>query len=1490
MRKNFIIIILLLFFIFYCLTEECPKDAPIKYNDGECQLLYCTEEEFEKKICKISNEITKTQWLNNMLIYDKKLDNENLGVTIHNNQLFFSFYNYNNDNTNSIFLYSINNDNNELLSYKAFNSTNELECNYDNELLSIKIKNLTDEYFLFCCSKYCKLINYSKDKVIDFQPHNFSNYRYLDSFSHSLFQLNDNNNYFYGVICGSQSTKRFLSISKFNFSYNELNDSIDINYANKMFEQELALSLMLSCFQTEKNIIECMIVDKSNKLYIFIIDEISLEINQIFIDNLQKFHMVKSIHFEKEIGIYNYFNNSTDLYPTLLIKNITFDQNENKYQLIDILKNSIRLNLNYNNEYEDAPVDMEMIKISEESFSILYNFYSLSQSSFLFLLFDLYGKNNKYENIIVRYYKIPKELYNIRYIACLKGFLYEKFLGFSMISEDFPLFLIFGRNNNIEPNKIVNINNINNETLNYKIKINDYIYNNIKIDNNIFGYEFIGFQIIKLIGISDGVKYYLNSYSGSEIKENDILNINDEIIIDYSSAKAKVNNDFYLELSTIFGEPEYDKFNKYTDNIEIFGEEDQKNYFNKKIFQGNSIKFMYNFGCHKMCDTCEYAGLKLDEQKCTTCKKSEDYCYMKDENNCFDVKVSTFKYFNKIGELVCVPLNENCPDDFPFENKITKECEKSISFLNLTSNDFEITTSKPVIDKIIELLNDQIKNKTINITEDTIINGKNITFHLTSPEKQKEYIDNDLYNNISSIDLNKCENILKQHYKINNSLIIMKIDIKRNDTFSTQVEYEIFNPHNGEPLNLSICENETINVYVPIDMESSTFDLLKQIKEQGYDILDPNDSFYNDICTPYNSVNNTDVIISDRKKDFYNPNFTLCEENCKYKSFNINTSKANCECQTKTEIKTDISETKFSPNLLIENFFSFDKYTNYKVLKCYNLAFNLKKLKKNIGSYIIIFILICFIIVLSFNFNTQINNYEELFNKIIDSNFKIENKIKKSKKDEKEKDGLNKKICITEPNDNDKNIKNRMRLSSVNISEISIISGSTNKNDENINQNEIANPRFSQNKNIEGSIFDKISFSTLSLEEDSINSIKAMCSIKSPKKMNNMLTKINNLETLPESIIESKKIPKNKNKKNDNNFKEIIKDCTKDKDNNSITSLKNSIINHLDYDKKPKWKNPKKNRRLSRSMKFPIKLINSNKKLIENSNEINIENTTIPERENKKEKKFKRKLTRSKTIKINNSKIIENEEKMDHILKKIPKKERSNYFNENELNDLEFKYAVNIDFRSFFQFYWSLINQTHPIFFTFISKKDYNLFYLKVGLFTLSFALNITMNALFFSDDSMHKLYEDYGKFDFVYNLPQTIYSALISGFLSFLFEKLALSEDAILNFKENNFDDEIYIKKKNEIKCLVNKSIIFFIFGITILLFFWYYLSCFCAVYYNTQVPLIKDTFISFALGLLYPIPLTLIPTLIRIPSLRIKSNCLFRTSRIVTFVLSLI
>ena len=110
------------------------------------------------------------------------------------------------------------------------------------------------------------------------------------------------------------------------------------------------------------------------------------------------------------------------------------------------------------------------------------------------------------------------------------------------------------------------------------------------------------------------------------------------------------------------------------------------------------------------------------------------------------------------------------------------------------------------------------------------------------------------------------------------------------------------------------------------------------------------------------------------------------------------------------------------------------------------------------------------------------------------------------------------------------------------------------------------------------------------------------------------------------------------------------------------------------------------------------------------------------------------------------------------------------------------------------------------------------------------------------------------------------------------------------INFKEKENLEYIEIEKKKEIKYLKIKNIIFFIIGIIFLLFFWYYVSCFCAVYYNTQINLTKDILISFVTGMIYPCILTIIPAIIRIPALRKKSICLYRFSRILNFAISLI
>ena len=206
---------------------------------------------------------------------------------------------------------------------------------------------------------------------------------------------------------------------------------------------------------------------------------------------------------------------------------------------------------------------------------------------------------------------------------------------------------------------------------------------------------------------------------------------------------------------------------------------------------------------------------------------------------------------------------------------------------NLINKLYIPLNNKDSIDKVFELFSSGLKNLNKTLNEDEIIEGENVKFQITTTEKQNNYYkNNNIYQNISLIDFENCEKVLQGLYHIDIPLIIVKADINRNDTVSTQVEYQVYNPYNFEKLNLSYCDNVKINVFPPVHLDDEIIDLLKSLKEQGYDLFDSNDKFYNDICSPYNSLNDTDVILNDRKKDFYIPNISLCEANCEYQNFN----------------------------------------------------------------------------------------------------------------------------------------------------------------------------------------------------------------------------------------------------------------------------------------------------------------------------------------------------------------------------------------------------------------------------------------------------------------------------------------------------------------------------------------------------------------------------------------------------------------------------
>ena len=265
--------------------------------------------------------------------------------------------------------------------------------------------------------------------------------------------------------------------------------------------------------------------------------------------------------------------------------------------------------------------------------------------------------------------------------------------------------------------------------------------------------------------------------------------------------------------------------------------------------------------------------------------------------------------------------------------------------------------------------------------------------------------------------------------------------------------------------------------------------------------------------------------------------------------------------------------------------------------------------------------------------------------------------------------------------------------------------------------------------------------------------------------------------------------------------------------------------------------------------------------------------------------KFKNFLPNTKTKSLFSTKIIPSTKKNN----KNSKRENANNFNDEELNSLSYKEALDYDKRTYIQYYWALIKKKQLILFTFVLNNDYNIFTIKLALFLFSFSLYFCVNTLFFEDKTMHNIYINKGKLNILNQIPIILYSSIISAVISTIIKLFALSEKEILKIRKMKNTSESLKKSSKLAKALKLKFNIFFFISFLFLVLFWYCIAAFCAVYKNTQKILIKSTLSSFGLSLIYPFGLNLFPGLFRIPSLRAISKdkeCLYKTSQIIALI----
>ena len=188
------------------------------------------------------------------------------------------------------------------------------------------------------------------------------------------------------------------------------------------------------------------------------------------------------------------------------------------------------------------------------------------------------------------------------------------------------------------------------------------------------------------------------------------------------------------------------------------------------------------------------------------------------------------------------------------------------------------------------------------------------------------------------------------------------------------------------------------------------------------------------------------------------------------------------------------------------------------------------------------------------------------------------------------------------------------------------------------------------------------------------------------------------------------------------------------------------------------------------------------------SNPLIKEKTKIKKNKHKKIKKKKsnKKIIINITNNFLNSKNYlasnEKEKKNDvPLINADSVKNKSNKkFNDYEINSLSYKKALKYDNRTYFQYYFSLLRTKHLLILTFYTYDDYNSRIIKIILFLFSFSLYYAVNALFFTDSTMHKIYEDKGSFNFIYQIPQIFYSSIISSIINIIVKTLSFSEKII--------------------------------------------------------------------------------------------------------------
>ena len=176
---------------------------------------------------------------------------------------------------------------------------------------------------------------------------------------------------------------------------------------------------------------------------------------------------------------------------------------------------------------------------------------------------------------------------------------------------------------------------------------------------------------------------------------------------------------------------------------------------------------------------------------------------------------------------------------------------------------------------------------------------------------------------------------------------------------------------------------------------------------------------------------------------------------------------------------------------------------------------------------------------------------------------------------------------------------------------------------------------------------------------------------------------------------------------------------------------------------------------------------------------------------------------------------------------------------------------------------------------------------IKIIFIIVMIDLHLLVNALFYNEDYVRDLYYLDKKetlFSFVpRSINRIIYTSIASGVLDFIISLLFPTENKIKRIlirKKKNIKEmrkKVLITMKN----IINNYLIFIALSYMITIFSWYYISCFNNVYPHLKIEWIKSSIFIILLIQIISFFRILLVTILRILSIRCKSEKIYRISK---------